>query len=67
MTTDRPLVRMLHQACAFNALTACIVILEESVEDTDYVQDIIDMLQERADDVQNDIESMLDQLSGAVQ
>ena len=67
--TDRDvLVRISQQSCAFNAITSCIVILRESMVDTDCVLDIIDLLQERANDVEADIERMVSECSeGAVQ
>ena len=68
MTSRDVLVRISQQSCAFNALTACIVILRESMVDTDCVLDIIDLLQERADDVEADIARMISECSeGAVQ
>lgn len=63
MTDRERLVRISQQSCAFNAITSCIVILQESVADTDYVLDIIDLLQERANDVEADIERMLNECS----
>ena len=47
---------------------SCIVILRESVVDTDCVLDIIDLLQERANEVEADIERIISECSeGAVQ
>lgn len=66
MTGRDELIRLGQQSCAFNALSACIVILEGSIADTGYVQDIIDLLQSRADEVDKDIESILDELSEGV-
>lgn len=66
VTSRGELIRLGQQSCAFNALTACIVILKGSIADTDYVQDIIDLLQSRADEVYKDIESILDELSEGV-
>ena len=62
MTSRDVLVRISQQSCAFNAITSCIVILRESMVDTDCVLDIIDLLQERANDVEREIESILDGL-----
>lgn len=62
MTHRDELIRISQQSCTFNALTSCINILKMSVADTDYVLDIIDLLQERADDVEREIESILDGL-----
>lgn len=62
MTHRDELIRISQQSCAFNAITSCIIILQESMVDTDYVLDIIDLLQERADDVEREIESILDGL-----
>ena len=68
MTGRDALVRISQQSCAFNALTACIVILRESMVDTDCVLDIIDLLQERANEVEADVERMVSECSeGAVQ
>ena len=68
MTDRDTLVRISQQSCAFNAITSCIVILRESVVDTDYVLDIIDLLQERANEVEADVERMVSECSeGAVQ
>lgn len=68
MTGRDALVRISQQSCAFNAITSCIVILRESVVDTDYVLDIIDLLQERANEVEADVERMVSECSeGAVQ
>lgn len=68
MTGRDALVRISQQSCAFNAITSCIVILRESMVDTDCVLDIIDLLQERADEVEADIERMVSECSeGAVQ
>lgn len=68
MTSRDALVRISQQSCAFNAITSCIVILRESVVDTDYVLDIIDLLQERANEVEADVERMVSECSeGAVQ
>ena len=44
----------------------CLSIENGSVADTDYVQDIIDLLQSRADEVDKDIESILDELSEGI-
>lgn len=62
MTHRDELIRISRQSCTFSALTSCINILKMSVADTDYVLDIIDLLQERADDVEREIESILDGL-----
>ena len=68
MTSRDALVRISQQSCAFNAIMSCIVILRESVVDTDYVLDIIDLLQERANEVEADVERMVSECSeGAVQ
>ena len=68
MTSRDVLVRISQQSCAFNAITSCIVILRESVVDTDCVLDIIDLLQERANEVEADIERIISECSeGAVQ
>ena len=66
MTGRDELIRLGQQSCAFNALTACIVILRESMVDTDCVLDIIDLLQSKADEVDKDIGSILDELSEGV-
>ena len=68
MTGRDTLVRISQQSCAFNAITSCIIILQESMVDTDYVLDIIDLLQERANEVEADVERMVSECSeGAVQ
>ena len=68
MTSRDVLVRISQQSCAFNAITSCIVILRESMVDTDCVLDIIDLLQERANEVEADVERMVSECSeGAVQ
>ena len=68
MTSRETLVRISQQSCAFNAITSCIVILQESMVDTDCVLDIIDLLQERANEVEADVERMVSECSeGAVQ
>lgn len=68
MTHRDELIRISQQSCTFNAITSCINILKMSVADTDYVLDIIDLLQERADDVEADIERMVSECSeGAIQ
>ena len=68
MTGRDVLVRISQQSCAFNAITSCIVILRESMVDTDCVLDIIDLLQERANEVEADVERMVSECSeGAVQ
>ena len=64
MTDRMDYMDLLNASCGYNALRSCYVILEESFGDTDDVKDILDLLDSRADEVNNSIFEELAKLTG---